>query len=311
MDFTKYESNIYTNSYYESKLALILCYGKKICNNIQLNIDKFLIEYSTGFTLFETDKKSRHPFDFILRILSKYKIKTSNKEFNELLKIIENTPNYLKINIYQYINFFSENRKKIYNELIKPANFLNLISLLSKYLKIKINIKSFCYTVNINKTEEIKNNEFINEYSINIPKNSDSNFNLINYLINTSQYQKFINSETYQKKCIVNTKDFLLIDLNREGFAHDWSIYFSFVFVDIPLILDLPSFVFLNQIKVKYELIAVITYDSTNKKYELFMKDKKIFYYYKDHQIYKINNEKFFIDEISTKSTHLFYKKIK
>lgn len=88
------------------------------------------------------------------------------------------------------------------------------------------------------------------------------------------------------------TKDFLLINLDRESLANDWSIYFSFVFVDIPLILDIPSFVFLNQIKVKYDLIAVITYDSINKKYELFMKDKKKFYYYKNHQNYKINNEK-------------------
>ena len=82
MVIEEYKPNMYNKLYHEIKIALRLCFDKKLSNNIIYIIEPFLATYNTNFALF-INNSSGHPYDYILRILSSFNNETSNIEFNQ------------------------------------------------------------------------------------------------------------------------------------------------------------------------------------------------------------------------------------
>lgn len=303
----------YNDKYFQNKIVLRLCFGKQLNNNIINNIDNYFEEYSIGFSLFKNNNNG-HPFELIIRILSKYIKNTSNVAFNELLYKIHNTPNHEKYNINECKNFFKNNNREIYKEIKRSSDFSCLIFDICNYIDLNINMCILYKRINIYKTSINNLTEHIDQYEyfrrIYLIESNENN--LTDYLINKSQYNKKqnndINKYYYEKFTIISDKDLLMFDLER--YIYSRSKLMNNKYFEIPIILDLPSFVFYENIKFVYELVVVIIYDDVSQKYSLIMKENNKFYiFHHTNKILQCSNE-FIINLISTKSTQLFYKKI-
>lgn len=323
---TEYRPDIFTKSYIDSRNILALCY-RNLKKNISKIINSYLIEYATGFALFEyteyninniyRNKIIGHPIEPIIKIISKFNKKTKNEEFNKILNKINNIPNHKKINIEDLLTYFINLDKNFINMLFNFENFNYLFLYINE--KIELNIELEISTI---KYIKIKNN-YINDNFIKIKETKfnsiylNKNLNTFEeYIIQRSNFNEIIiNNITgknlcYIKQLIINSY-IIKFEINRYDYdTNIRELIFRKDRIKIPYILDLPDFVFDNNEKQKYELIAVIMYDSNELRYSYIIKeDDNNYYHYLYDKIIK-TDDKYFDKYTSYNATELFYRMI-
>ncbi len=92
----------------------------------------------------------------------------------------------------------------------------------------------------------------------------------------------------------------LTFEINRLNINNE----INFNNVIVPIILDLPDFVFYNKNKQIYQLIGAILFDKENG-YTLVMKIKNNYYHFFNNKIIEINNE--YYNNINKYCIRLFY----
>ena len=316
---TVYKPDIFTSSYIDSRNILALCY-KDLDKNISRIIDSYLFEYDTGFANFDNREyiinnqiihknKGGHPLEPILILLSKYCRDTDNEIFNQILEKINNVHNNKKIDLTECLTYIIQKKRNIINELDKPSDYYIVYNLIDKYIgKIKIDNKHI-YMRCIR-----RNNEYIemidrDEISIILNKKLNS---LAEIIIEKSQYNSIkeyrINRHIYLEKYLIINNNIITFTINRFLF-NDVGLTFDYNKLDIPYILNLPNFVFENNDKKQYELIAVIIYNNNLKQYSIIIKQNNNFYHYLYDKIIEVDN-KYFNEKTSSNSTQLYYKMI-
>ena len=328
-----YRPAIFTDSYIESKNVLSLCLEKHLSfgSNITNYINNFLKEYASGFALFKYKeyvikytknniKKSKiiekidgHPFEVLIRILSKFRKNTSNETFNQILKNINNIPNYQQIDLMECINFIVKKSNRMVKDLIQLSDFSFWLYLINEDIA-KLNINRSCKTISYIQNT---NGKYIqkNEISYKIYYIDGKLDTLEEYIIKRSRltaYKKY-NTQviiSYEQHLIIND-DIIYLDLTRYAitFTMDNPVNFIYNKLRIPYILDLPDSVFENNEKYLYELISVILFDNIEKKYSSIIKEGDKYYHYLYEEIIECN-EQYFYEKTADNAIGLFYRKL-
>lgn len=309
---TVYIPNIFTNEYLNEKIILNLCLTKYFNTNIIQSIKPYLINYSTGFALFDYTKIKRHghPIEPIINILSTFNITTSDNQFNVLLQEIQNIPNNKTIDVSNIYSYMITKYKHFEQELNNSNDIFVLLMLINKYIGL-ININKSCKIIRIIKNES---NEYIKTiirgtliislkyYNIN---------NLTEYLIKNSQYDGIkVNNNIiwFEKKLIIND-NILFFEISRFTYQNNKFKMLNNMF-ELPKILILPPFVFTYNITKQYELIAVIIYQKHNHKkykYSYIIKKNDNYYHFKYTKIILIDDN-YFNQVVSYNAIAAFYK---
>lgn len=323
---TIYKPALFIKSYIDSKLIIKLCFEKSLGTNISNIIDNFLLEYATGFALYDIkeyiindrirNKRYGHPLEVIVRFLSKYYKKTNNNEFNKILEKISNVENYKKIDVEELLKFLINLDNSLYNLLFNPADFLFVMYEIIDKFNIDISMygKSIFYKkmldnrFNINgiyiKSEGNSNNYTYK--SNNLKKLEDciienSNFTDVN--LNN------IKGLCYEKQLLINN-NIIMINLIRYDINPHIGMRFNSCNIIIPYILDLPDFVFVNNDKKKYELLFVVIYHDKKKMFSSIIKENNNkFYHYLFDKIIKVDDEYFNKNTIN-KACYIIYRMI-
>jgi hypothetical protein len=311
---SEFNPGLYTQEYNESKNVLALCFHK-YCTTI---IDPYLREYNLGYATFE-DKRyfinnkfvhycsgiSGHPFELIIKFLSIYGKNSNSQKFNDILTDIYNTPKKQYINLSECLMFFSNNNY-IMDELKQPTDFFELFILIinNSYAGI-IGMINKLYT-------SIKNRKYSRK-TLSIVRPTYNIDNLSDYIIAQSNYIKNcsvnVDNTFYSKELIINSK-IILIKIERVTIdLITGEIDFLNDKFCIPKILDLPFFCFYKNEKFNYELIGVIIYDITRRKYSIIIKQDNDFFHYLSDKIIKVDDA-YFNDVIYHYAYGIIYKQI-
>ena len=312
-----------TKEYISSKNILSLCYSKIINKDITNIIKSYLIEYKHGFALFENKRYTfnnikchenlgGHPFPCIIRFMSKYNyFNNTNLEFNKILDNINNTPNHKKIDLTECIYYLKLNNINI-RKLNIACNPNAILDMIVPYIdNTNNNYKSMILYKCNNTSETIQFNYL---YICDRQQN-----NLETMLIENSHYNIALNMyndnpNIYIKKLIMNN-NILTFVIDRTYIVDNiHRLTINKYKLIIPKILDLPVFVFHNNDKKKYILVAVILFDyiyDNKLGFSIVIKNNNNdeYYHYLFNKIYIINDD-FFEQNINYTATHIFYKQI-
>jgi hypothetical protein len=277
-----YKSDKYTENYINSCNILNLCFYNKLEENIITIIKIYLLEYATGFAIFnksfminnkEYNFKNRigHAIDYIPKLLSKIPILMySINDFSNIIKNINHIPN---INIVDLNNLYSILFKKkcIKNNILYFSNFHELLCQINHHI-CKLNLSNIIIKLyKKNDNNLIKYDEYIqNKLTIYIKYINDNNIediiinNCNNYKVAKIYNYNNINSEKkYSKTLLSHTDDILLIELSRIIYNNTVSTYNNNITIN--KIITLPPFVFINNIYFHtYELNALLLNNNNN-----------------------------------------------
>jgi len=323
--FINFQPELYTQEYIDSKNILKLNFSSFITKDIFNNILSYINKYATGYSLYDHvriihykinneikiyDNKNGHPFEYIIRILCEINISNNNLEFNNLLNIIKNTPNYLKAKMNPFIKYCVHN-KYLYSCITKPANFEMLFDLIDqKFMNNELSNNTCHYTM------KSKCNNCNHQFMIqNIPiviDLIDESKKLDDYIYNKSHYYKpqfnCSNCNQYEnfQKYKININKFLFITVDRTIFDENWVITVNQNKIIINEIFKLPFFACSTKKSETYILKYIILIK--NKKYSLILnKDNEYYYFYKG-MIKKISFD--FIQNNDKYITNICYKLI-
>lgn len=319
---SEYMSDIYTSSYIESKNVLSLCFNNKLRKDITNKIDEYLIEYATGFALFNNKEykingefihrnRGGHPFEPLLKFISKYcmdsilfnMILDSEIYFYNILDKINKVPNNQKIDLTECLSYMMR-YNGIKSILKNDADFCNLLVLFIGNYKL---IRNISHT-GVNR-KHIKNIDGSYRkhtrpdlYTIYLP--NDYN-NLEDLIIQNSQYTKIdiINIDhIIYEKTLIKSNDINYFNIER-GFFEEKKL------LKIPLVLALPEFVYVNNDKKILSLLAIVIYNIIKQQYSIIIKESDgKFYHHLHDKIIETDND-YFNYYTSQYSTGVFYGK--
>ena len=304
-----------TKEYISNKNVLDLCYSKILNKNILDLIKLYLIEYKHGLALFNNKSYTinneiihknlgGHPFPSIIRFISKYNyFNNTNLKFNKILNDINKTPNHLKIDLIDCINFLILNKLNI-TELSIPCTPDDILLTLVQYID---NTNNYYNTMVYYKLHN--NHEIIKFNCLYLIINRNLNI-LEEILIKNSNYSATSNFYT---KNLIKSSNIITFNINRSNYDDIHGLRFNKHKLIIPKILDLPEYVFYNNDKNIYILIGIILYDKVYDNiygYSIVIrKNNNKYYHYSFNNIYIIDND-FFEQKINYNATNLFYKQI-
>ena len=312
------KSEKYIESYINSCNILFLCFNK-INKDILNKIKLYLLEYATGFALFNKkiiidnieynfEDKINYSINYVFRLLSKFPIIMNKKNtFSHIIQNINKVPNIQIVDLTPLYYILFKNRIIKY-EIIDSTDFNEIFLLINKYI-CKLNIELGIQKYYIKNNDNLINNEIKKRFSlIFIIDNNNKYNNIEDIIIDNCGNYKLVNiydndiniiDKQYEMLLISHNNDILYIELLR-------MIYNKVI---INKIITLPPFIFINNTKFyKYELFGLILYN--NHLYSLIIKEKNNkFYHYIQDNIYEINDDEF--DNLTAYNcTNIFYKKI-
>ena len=292
---TEYKPEIFTESYINSRNILSLCY-RDLDKNISKQIDSYLVDYAAGFALFGF---MEYYLSCYIKIISKF-CSIKNEESNKILKKINNIHNYKRIELKLDIYDLSCIENIILKDKLNIENNTKVIG----YIKMKNN------NININGTFT-KRIKYISN-TINPLNSFYKKLNTLEeYIIQRANINDFYynKDEEIDRKNLCYAKELIINNyIIKFDITRPLDIKKSKNKIKIPYILDLPDFVFDNNEKQKYELIAVIIFDNNKLKYSCIIKENdNNYYHYLYDKIIKTNN-KYFDKYTSYNATELFYR---
>lgn len=280
-----------------------------------LNTKEYIIKYKRN-NITKTivrEEFDGHPFEVLIRILSKFSKNTSNETFNQILKKINDVSNYQKIDLTECITFVINKSNRTIGDLIQPSDFSQWLSLINQNIaKININrsSKTIRYTIKTNGKYEKKNEISCMSYYV------DGKLDTLEEYITKASYLRPVKEHDtgithfYEKHLIIND-DIIYLELSRYEitFLVDEPIRFINNRVKIPYILDLPESAFDNDEKYFYELISVVLFDDIEKKYSSIIKEGDKYYHYLYDKIIECD-DKYFDQKTAGNAIGLFYRKL-
>lgn len=261
--------NFTISNYYKHNIdalnILYLCF-KNIDIFIKNNIYNYLYLENTDFALFE--QNDEQPLEPLIRFLSKYCKNTNSIKFNKILRDIHNVPNSNTIKLDKCIKFL---KKKFRFEIMDLEELLNNINDKCAFLNINLSIVKY-YDNNI---------LFLNSLKDYVLSPIDTEIHLEYLIIKKSRYNLINNS---YEKYLFNYNKILTFEINRLDNYDN----LNFNSIIIPIMLDLPDFVFYNKYKQKYILIGAILLDEEYG-YTLIMKIKYNYYHFVNNKIIELD----------------------
>jgi hypothetical protein len=319
---TEFTPFTYTPSYMESKNIVSLCIANLLKNDIATLIDEFNKEYSSGFSLFDNKiyninnefihkNRGGHPFEPLIKFLSKYCKETNNTEFNTILEKIDTMPNYQKIDLTECLTYMI-NYRKIKSMLKRDAIFQDLLSLLIHKYNIIDNISnsglSYMWIIKRDQSSSIK----ITKCEAYIRPN-DVCDNLKMLIVRDSLYKNISvrnDVDRYYTKTLIQNNKINYFEILRSFIFEDDDIKFSNTKIKIPKILNLPEIVFVDNNKRSLELLAIVIYDSNLRQYSIIIKESNGKYYHHLHDRVIKTDDEYFDHYTSKYSTGVFYGNI-
>jgi len=273
MLFNEYKISIYDDKYINEKNILSLCFNKKINNNCISIIKLFLLKYKLGLAIYNIKDilnhpillpKSNyiiniinHPILYILKILPKYNlIEKSENIFNKLLYDINNVSLNNLINLNNILDYLFDKKINLNYSIYYLLDYIN------KYItNINISLNSI----------ELVYNKYNNKYYLNrsfcenVIELNDNKNNLYDLILNNYGKYNKIDDNIFIKKLLINDNDVIYFYIDRLISDKNELI--------IPKILDLPPFVFNNELNIKFKLITIFIYHDNIKQYSIIIED--------------------------------------